>query len=63
MTAAAPQKGKTMRIYNLIMNFFSFWLHRHYENIIWADFAWELAKIHTEHDIEWDAMIILKERS
>ena len=47
------------RAYNLIMNFFYFWLRRHYDNIIWADLAWELAKIHTDSDVEWDAMIIV----
>jgi len=49
------------RFYVLIMNFFSFWLHRYYDHIIWADLAWELAKIHTDHSMQWDAMVIIKD--
>ncbi len=47
------------RAYSLFRNFFYYWLTRHYENIIWADLAWELAKIQTDFDVEWDAMIIV----
>jgi hypothetical protein len=53
-------RGKMKRAYELVMNFFYFWRSDYYGDPICARLAWELANIHVEHDIKWDAMIIVK---
>lgn len=50
------------RLLYRISEFFRLWGSYHYEKRIDAAFAWELAGIFADHPIEWDGMIIAKDK-
>jgi len=46
---------------SLILNFLHFLGRKHYEHRIDIELAWELAKIHTDTDMQWDGMVLTKQ--